>query len=122
VAATLNAAREGTAGKVVAVFQPHRYTRTADLAPHFGEPLAAADIVFITDVYAAGEAPIIGVSGRIVAEAVDAAGGTASYVPKVVDLPDRVLGVLQPGDTVVLMGAGDINSIAADVLAGIELP
>lgn len=120
VAATISAAREGSDGSVVAVFQPHRYTRTADLAPLFGEPLAGADRAFVTDVYGAGEPPMIGVSGRIVVEAVDAAGGRGSYVPKIADLPDRILAAVRPGDTVVLMGAGDINSIAADVLAGIE--
>lgn len=120
VAATVAAARKVTDGSVIAVFQPHRYTRTADLAPHFGEPLAAADRVFVTDIYAAGETPIIGVSGRIVAEAVEAAGGRASYVPRVSDIADRVASVVKPGDTVLLLGAGDINNAVTDLVASIE--
>jgi len=102
------------------VFQPHRYTRTADLAPLFGEPLARADRVFVTDVYAAGETPIIGVSGRIVAEAVEAAGGTASYVPRVADIGERVAAIAKPGDTVLLLGAGDVNTAISDIVGFIE--
>lgn len=117
VGATIAAAREGTEGAVIAVFQPHRYTRTADLAPLFGRPLALADRVFVTDVYAAGEPPIIGVSGRIVAEAVEAAGGRASYVPRVADVAERVVSVAKPGDTILLLGAGDINATATDIVS-----
>lgn len=120
VGATIAAAHEGAEGDVIVVFQPHRYTRTADLAPLFGEPLARADRVFVTDVYAAGEPPIIGVSGRIVAEAVEAAGGVASYVPRVGDVADRVVAIAKPGDVIVLMGAGDVNAIVPELTAGIE--
>lgn len=117
VDATIAAARQGTKGAVIAVFQPHRYTRTADLAPLFGRPLAAADRVFVTDVYAAGEPPIIGVSGRIVTEAVEAAGGRASYVPKVADVAERVASVARPGDTILLLGAGDINTAVTEIVS-----
>ena len=120
VAATISAAQRGTDGAVVTVFQPHRYTRTADLAPLFGEPLAMSDRVFVTDVYSAGETPIIGVSGRIVAEAVEAAGGKASYVPRVADIADRVASIVKPGDTVLLLGAGDINAAVTDLVTSIE--
>lgn len=120
VAATISAAKRGTAGAVVTVFQPHRYSRTANLAPLFGEPLAMSDRVFVTDVYSAGETPIIGVSGRIVAEAVEAAGGRASYVPRVADIADRVASIVKPGDTVLLLGAGDINTAVTDLVTSIE--
>lgn len=120
VRATIAAAHEGSRGDVIVVFQPHRYTRTADLAPLFGEPLARADRVFVTDVYAAGEPPIIGVSGRIVAEAIEAAGGAASYVPRVGDVTDRLVPMVKPGDVVVLMGAGDVNAIVPELAAAIE--
>jgi UDP-N-acetylmuramate--alanine ligase len=120
VAATIDAARHGTDSNVVVVFQPHRYTRTADLAAHFGEPLAHADSVIVTDIYAAGETPMIGVSGRIVAESVDAAGGTVSYVPRLRDVASHLAGLVEPGDTVLLLGAGDINSIVRDVTDAIR--
>jgi UDP-N-acetylmuramate--alanine ligase len=120
VAATISAARQSGKGNVVVVFQPHRYTRTADLAPLFGGPLAMADRVFVTDVYAAGEPPIIGVSGRIVAEAVEAAGGRVSFVPKIADVADRLSASISQGDTVLLLGAGDVNSIVKDIVTAIE--
>jgi UDP-N-acetylmuramate--alanine ligase len=120
VAATIGAAALGTEGRVVAVFQPHRYTRTADLGPQFGEPLALADHVVVTDVYAAGEVPIIGVSGRIVAEASEAAGVDTSYVPNLSDVDDVVADLVEPGDTVLLLGAGDITTAAQSIALAIR--
>jgi UDP-N-acetylmuramate--alanine ligase len=120
VAATISAATQGTTGRVVAVFQPHRYTRTADLGPQFGEPLSLADHVIVTDVYAAGEVPIIGVSGRIVAEASEAAGAETSYVPNLSDVGAVVAELVVPGDTVLLLGAGDITTAAQSVALAIR--
>jgi len=117
VAATVEAARLGGGGRVVAVFQPHRFSRTAELAAAFGPALAAADLVFVTGVYAAGEAPIPGVSGRLVADAVTAAGGMVEYVPRRVDLAPRVAAQVTSGDLVVLMGAGDITLVAEELVA-----
>lgn len=120
VAATISAAALGTGGKVIAVFQPHRYTRTADLGPQFGEPLALADRVVVTDVYAAGEVPIIGVSGRIVAAASEAAGATTTYVPSLSDVGHTVADLAEPGDTVLLLGAGDITSAVRSIALAIQ--
>ncbi len=120
VAATITAGRHGGWRRVIVVFQPHRYTRTADLAPDFGAPLAAADRVVVTDVYDAGEAPIPGVSGKLVAEAVAAAGGNVDYVPGLFDVPRAVAGEVSDGDLVLLLGAGDITGIAESLLAAID--
>jgi UDP-N-acetylmuramate--alanine ligase len=120
VAATIGAAATGTEGRVIAVFQPHRYTRTADLGPQFGEPLALADYVIVTDVYAAGEVPIIGVSGRIVSEAAVAAGADTTYVQNLTDVGAMVADLVEPGDTVLLLGAGDITSLAQPIALAIE--
>jgi UDP-N-acetylmuramate--alanine ligase len=120
VAATIAAASLGSTGKVIAVFQPHRYTRTADLAPDFGAPLALADQVIVSGIYAAGERPIIGVTGRLVAQAVEAAGGTVAFVPRLTDIPDMVAASAEPGDVILLLGAGDISSISGDVVLAIE--
>lgn len=120
VAATIEAATLGTEGKVIAVFQPHRYTRTADLGVDFGGPLAAADEVIVTDVYAAGEHPMIGVSGRIVAVAAEAAGASVSYVPHIRDAVPMVDDLAVEGDTVLLLGAGDIGTIAPDLSVAFE--
>ncbi len=120
VAATVAAASVGSEGRVIVVFQPHRYTRTADLAPQFGAPLALADTVIVTDVYPAGERPMIGVSGRLVAQATEAAGGTVRYIPRLSDVPEAVASDARPGDVLLLLGAGDITSIATDVAKAIE--
>ncbi len=120
VTATIAAASVGSDGRVIAVFQPHRYTRTADLAAEFGAPLALAHEVIVSDVYAAGEHPIIGVTGRLVSQSVAAAGGKVRFVPKLVDIPDLLADVAQPGDIILLLGAGDIASISGDVVRAIE--
>ncbi len=120
IAATIAAGRLGGWTRVWAVFQPHRYTRTADLAPEFGGPLAAADHVMVTDVYAAGEAPMPGVSGRLVAEAVAAAGGDVDYVPSLGDVPSALVPQLQAGDLVLLLGAGDVTTLAEPIARSLE--
>jgi len=111
VRSTLAAARTMTPGRLWVVFQPHRYTRTAALAPAFGAPLAEADRIIITDVYSAGERPQPGVTGRLVAEAVRASGGDVTYIEHLADVPERLAGQMEPGDTLMLMGAGDVATI-----------
>jgi UDP-N-acetylmuramate--alanine ligase len=119
VAATISAGRLGGWRRVWAIFQPHRYTRTANLGPAFGAPLAEADKVIVTDVYSAGEPPQPGVTGRIVAEAVAAAGGDVRYIPYIRSVADVVVPELAAGDVVLLLGAGDVNSIADDIAAAL---
>jgi UDP-N-acetylmuramate--alanine ligase len=119
VGATISAGRLGGWSRVWAIFQPHRYTRTAALGPAFGEPLATADKVIVTDVYSAGEAPQPGVTGRVVADAVSAAGGDVTYVPFIHDITAKLVPQLVGGDVVLLLGAGDINSIADDIAAAL---
>ncbi len=120
VAATIGAGTRTGARRVVAVFQPHRYTRTAELAPEFGAPLALADEVIVTDVYPAGETPQPGISGRLVAEAVAAAGGAVDYIPALEDVARSLASRVGDGDLVLLLGAGDVNTITADLVAAIE--
>ena len=121
IAATIAAGRLGGWNRVWAIFQPHRYTRTSELAPQFGAPLAEADHVIVTDVYGAGEAPRPGVTGRLVAEAVAAAGGDVSYVAALDDVPGHVGDELAAGDVVLLLGAGDVNSLADPLAARIAV-
>ncbi|MEA2009906.1 MAG: UDP-N-acetylmuramate--L-alanine ligase [Actinomycetota bacterium] len=115
VRSTIAAARTMTSGRLWVVFQPHRYTRTAALAPAFGAPLAEADRVVVTDIYSAGERPQPGVTGRLVDEAVRASGGDATYVEHLAEVPDYLAGELEAGDTLVLMGAGDVATIWAQI-------
>jgi UDP-N-acetylmuramate--alanine ligase len=120
IAATITAGREGGWRRVWAVFQPHRYTRTAEHGPAFGEPLAAADRVIVTDIYSAGEAPIPGVSSRLVADAVAAAGGSVDFIPDLVGAETMLAAEVEPGDLVLLLGAGDITSLAEPLAQRLE--
>jgi UDP-N-acetylmuramate--alanine ligase len=116
IAATIAAARLGSAQRLWAVFQPHRYSRTAELAAEFGPALAAADRVVVTDIYGAGEAPVPGISGRLVAEAAVAAGASVEYVPLRRDLAAHLAASIAPGDLVILLGAGDITAVAGELV------
>lgn len=115
VAATLRAARLGHGGRIVAVFQPHRFTRTAEHGSALGSALRIADRVFVTDVYAAGEAPIAGVTGKMVAEAVGGDGPDVTYVAPRVELGEAVGAELRQGDLVLLLGAGDVTQVADEL-------
>jgi len=120
LAADLRAAREIAAGtgRVIAVFQPHLYSRTRIFAAEFGAALALADEAVVLDVYAAREDPEPGVTGRLVADAVP--GGTAHYVTEWADVPKVVAALTAPGDLVLTMGAGDITRMGPLVLAEIS--
>ena len=122
IAATLSGAREAwPARRIVAVFQPHLYSRTRDFAGEFGTALAGADLVFVTDVYAAREMPIEGVSGRLISEAARRVRGSVRYLPEETaagrDVADVIEEALEPGDMVVTMGAGDIDELARRLAA-----
>ncbi len=109
IRATLSAAKQGWNRRVVVLFQPHRYTRTRDLQDDFAHAFEQGDEVFITEIYAAGETAIPGVSGKRLSEIVKAAGHpSVTWVERKEDLPDRVLPGLRPGDFVITLGAGDI--------------
>jgi UDP-N-acetylmuramate--alanine ligase len=121
IAATLEGARQAYPGRrLVAVFQPHLFSRTAQFGPAMGKALAAADVVVVTDVYAAREAPIPGVSGRTVADAARAEGGEVHWVPSRAALAAEVAGLARQGDVVLTLGAGDITAAAREVGALLE--
>lgn len=119
VAAVLAAAREGGWRRVHAVFQPHRYSRTATLWRDFADAFVDADALVLTDVYGAGEAPQPGVSGRLLVRAVlDAHPGTAlTYLPKRADVVTHALDHARPGDLVLTLGAGDLTTVPDEWLA-----
>jgi UDP-N-acetylmuramate--alanine ligase len=117
LAATLAAARQAYPGRrLVAVFQPHLYSRTAAHGAAMGEALAAADLVVVTEVYAAREQPIAGVSGRQVVEAAQRAGADARFEPSRPDVGRRVYEALEPGDVVLTLGAGDITRVGPELV------
>jgi UDP-N-acetylmuramate--alanine ligase len=114
ITATLEAVRQGYPGRrVVLAFQPHRYSRTHALIDDFGKALSAADVLAVTEVYAAGEAPIAGADGRAICRAVRSRGQLEPlFVEKVEELPRVLKDVVQGGDVIVAMGAGNISAVA----------
>ncbi|MDH3753561.1 MAG: UDP-N-acetylmuramate--L-alanine ligase [Acidimicrobiia bacterium] len=123
VEAALSAARDGGWDRVVAVFQPHRYTRTSALWSTFGDAFVGADVVVVTGIYAAGEKPIEGVSGRLIVDAV-AERHPASRVAYVHDreaLTSHLLSELHTGDLCLTLGAGDLTTLPDDLMARLEV-
>ncbi|HEU4698053.1 MAG TPA: UDP-N-acetylmuramate--L-alanine ligase [Gemmatimonadales bacterium] len=114
--ATLAAARQAYPDRrLVAVFQPHLYSRTAEHGEAMGRALAAADVAVVTEIYAAREAPLPGVSGRRVADAAERAGVETVFVPERGDVTARVRELLRPGDLLLTLGAGDITRVGPEI-------
>ena len=124
IKAVLSAAKEGWGGRrLVVVFQPHRYTRTCDLLEDFAKAFAQSDVLFLTEIYAAGEQPIPGVSGAKLAEIVRAAGHpSVTFVEQKDQLVEQVLPHLKSGDLVITLGAGDIWKTGPGLLARLTPP
>jgi UDP-N-acetylmuramate--alanine ligase len=116
IAATIAAARERTAGRVLVLFQPHLYSRTRYLAHEFGIALSAADAVCVTEIYRAREEPVEGVGGRLVLESLRP-GLRAGWAPTVEQGAALVRRWARPGDLVLTLGAGDVDA-AARALVG----
>jgi UDP-N-acetylmuramate--alanine ligase len=118
IEATLDAAQRGFDRRVVVAFQPHRYTRTKLLFDEFTRAFNKADVLLVTDVYPAGERPIEGATGEALADAIRAHGHRAvSFVRDKKNVARALLDVLEPGDIVIALGAGDINASARELLA-----
>jgi UDP-N-acetylmuramate--alanine ligase len=121
IEATLDAAQRGFDRRVVVAFQPHRYTRTQSLFSEFTRAFNKADVVFMTEVYAAGEAPIEGATGEALAKSVQEHGHHAvTYVKDKKDVCDALMSVVRPGDLVIALGAGDINAQARELVKRLE--
>jgi UDP-N-acetylmuramate--alanine ligase len=117
IKATLNAAKDGFGRRVIAVFQPHRYSRTQALLGEFSTAFYQADRLFVTEIYPAGEAPIPGVSGRQIADGVAGHGHRhVTYVADKSELAKAVLDQAAPGDMVLTLGAGDIWRVGEEIL------
>jgi UDP-N-acetylmuramate--alanine ligase len=114
ITAALEALRQAYPNRrVVLAFQPHRYTRTRDLIDDFGRALCGADALFVTEVYAAGEAPIAGADGRAICRAVRSRGQVEPvFVERVEDLAAALRDLLRPNDLIVTMGAGNMNVVS----------
>jgi UDP-N-acetylmuramate--alanine ligase len=116
--AVLDLARAVAESRVVVVFQPHRYTRTRILADEFGRSFAGADLVVVTDVYGAGEDPEPGVTGELIADSITAREKDTAvvYEPSRAGLARAVVPLLEEGDLVITMGAGDVTQCAREIL------
>jgi UDP-N-acetylmuramate--alanine ligase len=119
VAATLEALHQGWSGRrIVLAFQPHRYTRTRDLLDDFAEVLSTADVLLVTDVYPAGEAPIADADGRAICRAVRTRGRIDPvFCARPEDLATALVPLLHDGDVLVTMGAGNIGAISHELPA-----
>ncbi|MGC1457839.1 MAG: UDP-N-acetylmuramate--L-alanine ligase [Steroidobacteraceae bacterium] len=124
IEASLEALRQGYPNRrLVLVFQPHRYTRTRDLIDDFGRVLSQADVLLVTEVYAAGEAPIAGADGRAICRAVRSRGQVEPvFVENPESLGAALSGMIRAGDVVVTMGAGNINAVAHGLPALLAQP
>jgi UDP-N-acetylmuramate--alanine ligase len=121
IRAVLAAARESAEGRVIAVVQPHRFTRLKNLMDEFAQAFNDADMVYVTPVYAAGELPLEGVSSEALVENVQRRGHRAVAAIESEDMLARTLaGVIQPRDMVICLGAGDITKWAANLAGAIE--
>lgn len=121
IRAVLAAARESVQGRVIAVVQPHRYSRLGNLMDDFAQAFNDADMVLVTPVYAAGEAPVDGVSGEALVERTLARGHRlAESVADADALAARIAEVAQPGDLIVCLGAGDITKWAAGLAQAVD--
>ena len=120
MAATIAAARGAFPGRrLVMVFQPHRYTRTRDCFEDFARVLSSVDALLLTEVYAAGESPIVAADGRALARAVRVLGKVEPvFVEQVAELPAAIRGAVLDGDVVLAMGAGSISTVAGRLVQG----
>jgi UDP-N-acetylmuramate--alanine ligase len=120
VQATLHGAREAFKRRVVCLFQPHRYTRTRDLLPEFARAFNDAEVLLLTDIYAAGEEPIPGATSEALAEAIRACGHKdVTLVPRA-ELARVARERVRPGDLVLTLGAGDITQVGPELLGLLE--
>ena len=113
---TLQAARRyADAGRLIVIFQPHRYSRTKAFAAQFAHELSAADRAIVLEVYAASEKPIDGVSSKLITSMMN----KGEYIPNFVEVTDSVVADAQPGDVIVTLGAGDVSSLAPIIVEGL---
>ena len=120
VAATLAAAK-GLGGRVLVVFQPHRYSRTQSLREEFGRCFTDADHAWVLDVYAAGESPIPGISGQTVVDSAHGQGAPhVHYTPTPGEAVEAALREARAGDVILTLGAGDVSKLADTLLAGLK--
>jgi UDP-N-acetylmuramate--alanine ligase len=122
LAATLQTARSLKSKRIIVLFQPHRYSRTKALADDFGKVLQGADLVFVTDVYAASEKPIKGISGQTIVDAMQPHGDIpATYLPDLETAHHALGHALQVGDLLITLGAGNVHEAGTRLAADLKI-
>jgi len=122
IKATLQTARTLKCKRLIVLFQPHRYSRTKALEKEFGLSFDLADLVYVTDIYAASEEPIAGISGQTIVDAIKAHNHSAAvYVPKRSVLHREIGRIAEPGDLILSLGAGDIHEEATKLVKDLEI-
>ena len=117
IKATLQAARQANPGRVIGVFQPHRYTRTKYLYERFGASLLDADIAIINNIYSAGEQPLEGVDAQLIVDAAKRYNvHEVIYIENLADVVDYLASIARPGDVILTMGAGNIRSCGVELV------
>ena len=117
IAVTLEAARRyADTGRVLVIFQPHRYSRTQAFLNQFADSLDAADEVILLEIYAASEKPILGVSSELIAEKMQ----HGIYLPNFIEAAEHIVELATPGDVILTLGAGDVNSLAPIIADGLS--
>jgi UDP-N-acetylmuramate--alanine ligase len=114
---TLEAARRYAGdGRVLVIFQPHRFSRTQAFLDEFAIALDLADDVTLLEIYAASEKPIHGITSALIAEKMQ----KGHFIPNFASAAERVIGLAQPGDVIFTLGAGDVNSLAPIIAEGLQ--
>jgi UDP-N-acetylmuramate--alanine ligase len=117
IKATLSAGKAGFNRRLLVVFQPHRYSRTRDLLKEFGTAFYQADSLILTEIYAAGEAPVEGITGQSLYDQVKQHGHKdVQFLPTHEGIVERLLSMARPGDMILTLGAGDVWKIGKTVL------
>jgi UDP-N-acetylmuramate--alanine ligase len=122
IAATIAAARGAFPGRrLMVAFQPHRYTRTRDVFEDFVKVLSTADVLLLTEVYSAGESPIVAADGKSLVRAIRVQGKVEPiFVETVEELPAAIFSIVQDGDVVLVMGAGSVGSVAQNFASSLH--
>jgi UDP-N-acetylmuramate--alanine ligase len=114
---TLTAARRYAGdGRVLVIFQPHRYSRTQAFLDQFASSLDLADLTILLEIYPASEKPIAGVSASLIAQKME----RGRFIPNFLEASEEIISMAKPGDVILTLGAGDVNSLAPIIAQGLE--
>ena len=110
------AIKKNNGGRIISIFQPHRYTRTKFLSENFGRCFDKSDIVILSDIYPASEKPIPGISSKLILEAINENNGPQTVLLPKEKIVDYVRGIVREGDIVMVLGAGDIGELSGELV------